>query len=110
MHARRRPNWFNARKLHSRAKPARIVRGRTRFQRAPLYRLHTNKPSRSPMKVKTLVPLLCVLATASVWPLAHAADAAKDYPSRPIRLIVPNAPGSAVDTLSRIVGTSLTNV
>ena len=29
------------------------------------------------MKVKTLVPLLCVLATASVWPLAHAADAAK---------------------------------
>ncbi|OGA48396.1 MAG: hypothetical protein A3F74_26505 [Betaproteobacteria bacterium RIFCSPLOWO2_12_FULL_62_58] len=62
------------------------------------------------MKVKTLVPLLCVLATASVWPLAHAADAAKDYPSRPIRLIVPNAPGSAVDTLSRIVGTSLTNV
>jgi len=62
------------------------------------------------MKVKTLVPLLCVLATASVWPLAHAADAAKDYPNRPIRLIVPNAPGSAVDTLSRIVGTNLTNI
>jgi tripartite-type tricarboxylate transporter receptor subunit TctC len=39
-----------------------------------------------------------------------AADAAKDYPNRPLRLIVPNAPGSAVDTLSRIVGTQLGEV
>lgn len=41
---------------------------------------------------------------------ALAAEAAKDYPSRPLRLIVPNAPGSAVDTLSRIVGTQLGEV
>jgi tripartite-type tricarboxylate transporter receptor subunit TctC len=40
---------------------------------------------------------------------AVAAESAKDYPSRPVRLIVPNAPGSAVDTLSRIVGTELSN-
>jgi tripartite-type tricarboxylate transporter receptor subunit TctC len=38
-----------------------------------------------------------------------AQQAAKSYPSRPIRLIVPNAPGSAVDTLSRIVGTELSH-
>ena len=41
---------------------------------------------------------------------AYAADAAKDYPTRPIRMIVPNAPGSAVDTLSRIVGNRLSEV
>jgi tripartite-type tricarboxylate transporter receptor subunit TctC len=40
---------------------------------------------------------------------AAAQEAAKSYPSRPIRMIVPNTPGSAVDTLSRIVGNELSN-
>jgi tripartite-type tricarboxylate transporter receptor subunit TctC len=40
---------------------------------------------------------------------AAAADAsAKDYPNRPIRMLVPNAPGSAVDTLGRIFAQALT--
>ncbi|MBI3041661.1 MAG: tripartite tricarboxylate transporter substrate binding protein [Betaproteobacteria bacterium] len=39
-----------------------------------------------------------------------AADAAMDYPNRPIRLLVPNGPGSAVDTLTRIVANELSNV
>ena len=39
-----------------------------------------------------------------------AADAVKDYPTRPIRLLVPNGPGSAVDTLARIVATHLSPV
>jgi tripartite-type tricarboxylate transporter receptor subunit TctC len=39
-----------------------------------------------------------------------AADSARDYPNRPIRMIVPNAPGSAVDTLGRIFAQALTNV
>jgi len=42
--------------------------------------------------------------------LAIGADAASDYPSRPVRLIVPNAPGSSVDTLSRIMGNKLPEV
>ena len=62
------------------------------------------------MKLKILASLSFALAAASAGPLAHAADAVKDYPSRPIRLIVPNAPGSAVDTLSRIVGGKLSDV
>jgi tripartite-type tricarboxylate transporter receptor subunit TctC len=41
---------------------------------------------------------------------AAAKEAAKDYPSRPVRMIVPNAPGSSVDTLSRIMGTGLSQV
>ena len=39
-----------------------------------------------------------------------SAESVKDYPSRPVRLIVPNAPGSSVDTLSRIMAHKLTDV
>jgi len=35
--------------------------------------------------------------------LASAADVAKDYPERPIRLIIPQNPGSSNDTISRIL-------
>ena len=38
---------------------------------------------------------------------AHAAAPDPAYPNRPVRLLVPNAPGSSVDTLSRIVATKL---
>ncbi|MDB5904589.1 MAG: bugT protein, partial [Betaproteobacteria bacterium] len=48
-----------------------------------------------------------VLAVIAPAPAA-AADAAKDYPNHPIRMLVPNAPGSAVDTLGRIFAQALT--
>jgi tripartite-type tricarboxylate transporter receptor subunit TctC len=41
---------------------------------------------------------------------ADAASAARDYPNHPIRMVVPNAPGSAVDTLGRIFAQAVTNV
>jgi len=61
------------------------------------------------MRSGRFLTFVLALAGAHVAP-SLAAEAAKDYPSRPIRLIVPNAPGSAVDTLSRIVGTKLSDV
>jgi len=55
--------------------------------------------------------MLTTAVTAAVSAIpALAAEAAKAYPNRPLRLIVPNAPGSAVDTLSRIVGTKMGEV
>ena len=58
--------------------------------------------------MKTRIWLLLSMAASLIGTApATAQEAAKNYPSRPIRLIVPNAPGSAVDTLSRIVGTEL---
>ena len=36
-----------------------------------------------------------------------AAESPSNYPSRPIRMLVPNAPGSSVDTLSRIIGNKI---
>jgi len=61
------------------------------------------------MKYRNLLSLpLAVALLASAVP-ALSQEAAKDYPSRPIRMLVPNAPGSAVDTLSRIVGNKLSD-
>jgi tripartite-type tricarboxylate transporter receptor subunit TctC len=59
------------------------------------------------MKIRIWIPI--ALAALGCMAQAAAQDAAKTYPSRPIRMIVPNTPGSAVDTLSRIVGTELSN-
>ena len=50
---------------------------------------------------------LCVVL-ASVY--AHGADSVSGYPERPVRMLVPNAPGSSVDTLSRIIGNKMSEV
>ena len=47
-----------------------------------------------------------VLAAATTGALAQA-DAAKNYPAKPIRLIMPNAPGSSNDTLARILSVKM---
>lgn len=52
---------------------------------------------------------IALAASAPIAPAA-AADPAASYPERPIRLLVPNVPGSAVDTLNRIVANKLSDV
>jgi tripartite-type tricarboxylate transporter receptor subunit TctC len=46
--------------------------------------------------------LLPLLLAAGLLPAAHAAQK-DDYPSRPVRMIVPFAPGGASDTVGRII-------
>ena len=60
------------------------------------------------MKFSRLLLLAAAMLAAST--AALAAGATQDYPRRPVRLIVPNGPGSAVDTLTRIVATKLSEV
>ena len=50
---------------------------------------------------------MLMLGAASNWLHAHAAVPAAAYPDRPIRMIMPNAPGSANDTMGRILAAKL---
>jgi tripartite-type tricarboxylate transporter receptor subunit TctC len=53
----------------------------------------------------------CVAAFTLLSPLAPcavAADAARAYPARPIRIIVLNTPGSGADTVARLIANKLT--
>lgn len=59
------------------------------------------------IRASWVLPLFLFTPAVSVSFLATSADIAKDYPDRPIRVIVPNAPGSSVDTLNRILVTRL---
>ena len=45
-----------------------------------------------------------LLASVCALLLASAAAGAQDFPSKPVRLIVPFAPGGPVDVLARALG------
>jgi tripartite-type tricarboxylate transporter receptor subunit TctC len=55
------------------------------------------------MRISRWGSLVTALAGAGIMAAATAADPIKDYPIRPVRVLVPNGPGSSVDTLTRIV-------
>jgi tripartite-type tricarboxylate transporter receptor subunit TctC len=57
--------------------------------------------------MKLLSRALLALAVTSGPCAAWAQESAADYPSRAVRLVVPNAPGSSIDTMSRIVAAKL---
>lgn len=52
---------------------------------------------------KQLFGLLLALAASGLVPSLGA----QDYPNRPVRILVPNAPGSSVDTMTRILSNRL---
>ena len=59
------------------------------------------------MRFSDVLRLGWLLPAAVSCALVHAADPAKEYPIRPIRLIMPNAPGSSADTMGRIAANKL---
>lgn len=50
--------------------------------------------------------ILLLAAMALIWTLPSAAQ---DYPSKPIKIIVPFGPGTATDTVARVVGAAIGN-
>ena len=64
------------------------------------------------MKKTVLNQILTISSLAGCWglPLAHAAEPAASYPSKPVRAIVGYAPGGGSDIMGRIMGQELTKV
>lgn len=59
------------------------------------------------MKVPVVgVRILGLVCAAAALP-SMGAEGARDYPNRPIRMLVPNSAGSSVDTLTRILSNKL---
>ena len=57
---------------------------------------------------KTLLSAVCALAFAFACAAASSQSLAQEpYPGHAVRLLVPNAPGSSIDTMSRIVAAKL---
>ena len=59
------------------------------------------------MKIRFLTCFAGALTLAALAGTANAQDAAANYPHKPIRLIMPNAPGSSNDVLSRLLAIKL---
>jgi tripartite-type tricarboxylate transporter receptor subunit TctC len=52
---------------------------------------------------------LNLAASAAALPAVSSLSLAETYPSRPVHIIVPVAPGGALDIIARLIGQSLTN-
>src|SRR4026209_112807 len=67
-----------------------------------------NGSTRGPGRMRHMIPITRLVGALALIAFAAAAPAQQNYPNRPIRFIVPNAPGGATSTAARFVGDKLT--
>jgi tripartite-type tricarboxylate transporter receptor subunit TctC len=59
---------------------------------------------------KVLIATAGTVAAAAGVPAVHAQAAAQGWPNRPVRIVVPNVPGGALDILARLLESELTQM
>ncbi len=62
------------------------------------------------MRVRYWMMSVSVMLCAGPLPAAFAAESATDWPNRPVRMLVPFAPGGGTDIVARIIATPLSEV
>ena len=62
----------------------------------------TDRGALNVSRIAPALPVLALLATAAVAPRVEAQDRARDYPTRPIRIVIGIAPGGGLDTITRV--------
>jgi tripartite-type tricarboxylate transporter receptor subunit TctC len=60
------------------------------------------------MKSRRLQTVLFTVTLVSALNLAQGAGSSQEFPSKPIKILVPQAPGALVDTLPRVLGQKIT--
>jgi len=64
-----------------------------------------NRKQETPVRIPSLIKTLAVALTLAATPWLASAQ---NYPSKPIKIIVPAPPGGAIDLIARVVGDKLT--
>ena len=59
------------------------------------------------MRIKTVLATMALALGAAGWAQAQTASAAKDYPNRPITLVVPAGAGGGTDVVARVLADQL---
>jgi tripartite-type tricarboxylate transporter receptor subunit TctC len=68
---------------------------------------HSSKPKRLTLSRRAFCEACCLLAAGGALSFQPSAHAQADWPTKPIHLVIPYAPGGSADTLGRLIGKHL---
>src|SRR5262249_37160099 len=100
--------WLTLHRLDIFPLPQRLLVQATSPKRKIAPRRQHTRGDFNMIRIKTGLRSILMLAACAAAPvIAASADPAKDFPNRPVRFIVPFAPGAGTDTTARVIAGKL---